>query len=89
LIKHNVFKFCGNYGAILALNESGVCNENVLKESFRIVQVQTPHKEILHVHSLLVAPQRYTLMGKNKIRKLENYAHEEAQTFAYNRSKKC
>ncbi len=51
------------------------------------MQVQTPQEEILHVHSLLVAPQRYTLMGKNKITKLENYAHENAQTFAYNRSK--
>jgi hypothetical protein len=51
------------------------------------VQVQTPQKEILHVHSLLIAPQRYTLMGKNKRRELKNYAHENAQTFAYNRSK--
>ncbi len=51
------------------------------------MQVQTPQEEILHVHSLLVAPQKYTLMGKNKIRELENYAHENAQTFAYNRSK--
>jgi hypothetical protein len=29
------------------------------------------------------------LMGKNKRRELENYAHENAQTFAYNRSKEC
>jgi hypothetical protein len=36
------------------------------------VQVQTPQEEILHVYSLLVAPQRYTLMGKNKRRELEN-----------------
>jgi hypothetical protein len=50
------------------------------------VQVQTPQEEILHVHSLLIAPQRYTLMGKNKRRKLKNYAHENAQTFAYKRS---
>jgi len=51
------------------------------------VQVQTPQEEIIHVHSLLVAPQRYTLMDKNKRKELENYAHENAQTFAYNRSK--
>jgi hypothetical protein len=35
-------------------------------------------------HSLLVASQRYTLMGKNKKRDFKNYTHDQAQTFAYN-----
>jgi hypothetical protein len=34
---------------------------------------------------IVVTSQRYASMGKNKKRKLENYTHEQAQTFAYNR----
>jgi hypothetical protein len=59
----------------------------MFEESFKIVQVQAPQEWILHVHSLLVAPQRYALMGRNKRRELKTYAHEKAQTFAYNRCK--
>jgi len=35
------------------------------------VQVQTPQEEILHGHSLLIAPQRYTLMGKKQKKKVK------------------
>jgi hypothetical protein len=28
LVKHNVSKICGTYGAILALNQNLVCSEN-------------------------------------------------------------
>jgi len=46
LIKHNVSKFCGNYGAILALNESGVCNENVFKSDLELCKSKHPMKNL-------------------------------------------
>jgi len=43
----------------------------MFEKNFRIVEVQAPQKRILHVHSLLVALQRYTLMGRNKRKELK------------------
>ncbi len=43
----------------------------MFEKSFRIVQVQTPQKWIIHVHSLLVVFQRSILMGRNKRKELK------------------
>ncbi len=39
VIKQDISKFWDNCGVVLALNENGVCNEDVFKKCFGIVQV--------------------------------------------------
>ncbi len=50
----------------------------------RVWSKRSPWKYILLFHSLLVASQRYTLVGKNKIREFKKYVYVEAQIVAYN-----
>jgi hypothetical protein len=68
LIKHDLFKICGNHGVVLALNERGVYNE---EKTLELYKFESPQKCIIFVHSWLVALQRYTLVGKNKKIKLK------------------
>jgi hypothetical protein len=35
-IKHDVFKFCGDYEVVLALNENGVCSANAFQKAFEL-----------------------------------------------------
>jgi hypothetical protein len=55
LIKHNVSKIYGNYGAILALSENGVCNENVLKKALELCKSKHPKKKsFMFIHCWLL-----------------------------------
>jgi hypothetical protein len=53
--KTQCFQICGNYGAIFALNESGVCNENVFKKSLKLCKSKHPKKKsFMFIHCWLL-----------------------------------
>jgi len=48
-------KKIGNYGAILALHESGVCNENVFKRDLELCKSKHPKKKsFMFIHYWLL-----------------------------------